>query len=135
MEPIEDQWQLLRRDGVAIVGDGDIGLGPALLDFQPQGTAIRAELHGIVDQVVDNLGNIVLVGKGEHRMVRHIHFHVDVFVVDFLFKGQQHLAGSILQVKLDLLLIRNALLSLELRDIQHTADQSGQALGLVGDDL
>ena len=58
-----------------------------------------------------------------------------MLVVDLLFKGQQHLAGGILQVKLNLLLLRNALLGLELGDIQHTADQSGQALGLVGDDL
>ena len=56
-------------------------------------------------------------------MVRHVHLHVDVLVVDLLFKGQQHLAGSILQVKLNLLLLRNALLGLELGDIQHTADQ------------
>ena len=33
VEPVEDQGQLFRGDGVAIVGDGDIGLAAAFPDL------------------------------------------------------------------------------------------------------
>ena len=135
VEPVKDQRQLFRRDGVSIVGDGDIGFRPALLDLQAQRPLLRAELHGVVDQVVDDLGDIVLVGEGEHRVVRHIHLNVDMPVVDLLLEGQQHLTACVLQIELNLFLVRNALLGLELRDIQHTADQPAEPLGLIGDDL
>ena len=40
VEPVKDQRQLLRRDGVAVVADGDVGLGIALPDLQAQGAAL-----------------------------------------------------------------------------------------------
>ena len=135
VEPVKDQLQLLRRDGLALVGDGNIGLVPALPDGKPQVFPLRAELYGIIQQIVNYLGNVVLIGEGHYRVLGHIHVHVDMLVVDLLFEGQQHLSGAFLQIEVDLLLVRNTALALEPGNVQHAPHQPAQPFGLIGDDV
>ena len=66
-------------------------------------------------------------------MLRHIHADVQIFGVDLLLKGNEHLAHALGQLKADLLLLRNAPLVLQAGNVQHTADQTAQALGLLRD--
>ena len=134
MEPVEDQRQLLRRDGVSVIADGDIGLAAALPDLQSQIASLGTELDGVIQQIVDHLGNIVRVRHGVHRMLRHIHLDIQVLVVDLLFEGDQHLSGALLQVEMHLLFLGDALFLLQLGDIQHTAHQAAEPLGLIGND-
>ena len=60
--------------------------------LQPQGkpAAVRAEFDGVVDQVINDLGDIVLVGEGVYRVLRHIHVDIDMLVVYLLLKIHQH---------------------------------------------
>ena len=135
MEPVKDQGQFLRRDGLAVVGNGDVGLGAAFFNLQTQGTALGTEFDRVVKQIVNHLSDIVLIGHGEYRVLRHIHVHIQLLAVDLLLKGDQHLTGAFLQIKLVLLILRDAALILQTGYIKHTADQTAQALGLVGDNL
>ena len=124
VEPVEYQRQLVRGNGLAVVGDGDVGLAAALFDAQPQIAPVGAELYGVVDEIVDDLGDVVRVRHGVHRMLRHIHVDVQVLVVDLLFEGDQHLPGAFLQVKVHLLFLGNAAFLLQLGDVQHTAHEA-----------
>jgi len=124
MEPVKYQGQLLRRNGVAGVGDGDIGLAAAFPDLQTQGSALGAEFYGIVQQIVNHLGDVIPVGDGADRMLREVHIHIQALVVDFLLKGNQHLPGTLFQVEVHLLFFGNALFLLELGDVQHTPYQT-----------
>ena len=68
-------------------------------------------------------------------MLREIHIHVQMLVVDFLFKGNENLPGALFQVEVNLLVLGNTLFFLQLADVQHAAYQTAQPLGLVGDDV
>ena len=92
VEPVDYQGQLLGRDGLAFVGYGDVGLAAAFPDGEPQGLALGTEFYRVVDEIVDHLGHIVPVGDGVYRMLRHIDIHIQLLVVDLLFKGDQHTA-------------------------------------------
>ena len=124
MEPVEYQRQLVRRDGLAVVGDGDVSLVAALFDAQPQIAPVGAELHGVVDEIVNDLRDVVRVRHGVHRVLRHIHVDVQVLVVDLLLEGDEHLPGAFLQVKVHLLFLGDAALFLQLGDVQHTAHET-----------
>ena len=135
MESVEDQWQLLRRDGLAVVAHGYIGLAAALPDGQTQVAALGAELHRVVQQIVNDLGDIVLIGHGVYRVLREVHVHIQVLVVDLLLEGDEHLSCTLGQIEVELLFLGDALLLLQLGDIQHTAHQSAQAFGFVRHNL
>ena len=53
----------------------------------------------------------------------------------FFFEGDEHLSGAFFQIEVNLFVLRNSLLLLQLGDIQHTANQTAQTLGLIGDDV
>ena len=99
VEPVEHQRQLLRRDGLALVGDGYIGFVRAFFNGKPQRAAFRAEFHGVVQKVVHNLGHRVLAGHGKDGMLREIHVHFQVFVVDFLFKAEKSSENAFAHIK------------------------------------
>ena len=67
-------------------------------------------------------------------MLRHIHIHVQMLVVDFLLKGDEYLSGAFLQVEVHFLFLGDALLLLELGDVQHAAHQSAQTFCFIGND-
>ena len=135
VEPVEDQGQLLRRDGVALVGDGHIELAAADAQLQPQLAAGGAEFHRVVQQVVDHLGHGILVGPGEDGVLGQVHLDIQIFRHDLLLEGDKHLTDALLHVEAGLLLLGDAALVLEPGDVQHAADQTAQPLGLIGDDL
>ena len=135
VEPVEDQGQLLRGDGIALVGDGDIDLAAAQHQPQTQRSAGGAEFHGVVQQVVDHLGHGVLVRPGVDGVVGQIHSHFQIFRHDLLLEGDEHLAHAFLHVEAGLLLLGDAGLILEPGNVQHTAHQTAQAFRLVGHDL
>ena len=56
-------------------------------------------------------------------MAGEIHIHIKVFAVDLLLKGDEHLAGQLLQLKAGFLFLGDVLV-LEPGDVQHTADQA-----------
>ena len=124
VEPVEYQRQLVRRDGLAVVGDGDVSLAAALFDAQPQIAPVGAELYGVVDEIVDDLGDVVRIRHGVHRMLRHIHVDVQVLVIDLLLEGDEHLPGAFLKVEVHLLFLGDAALFLQLGDVQHTAHET-----------
>ena len=68
-------------------------------------------------------------------MIRHIHIHIQIFIGDLLFKGDQHLTHCFFQIKVNLLIITDAALILQAGDIQHAAHQTAQPLCFIGDDL
>ena len=112
MEPVKYQRQLLRRYGITVVADGYIGFTAAFPNGKAQCAAIGTELDGVVQQIVDNLCDIILIGHGVHRMLRKIHIHIQMLVIDLLFKGNEHLTGAFFQIKVDLLFLWNTLLFL-----------------------
>ena len=70
MEPVKYQRKLLGRDGLAGIGNGNVSLTAAFPDLQAQGTALGTEFHCVVQQVVDHLGDGILIRPGEDGMLR-----------------------------------------------------------------
>ena len=96
MEAVKQQRQLVGGNGFAAVGNAHIELGSAGSDFHTQIAPFGAELHRIVQKVVDYLCDIVRTCPGIGRMAGEIHIYIEIFRVDFLLKGDQHLAGQLL---------------------------------------
>ena len=133
MEAVEDVGQLLGRDGLALVADGDVGLAPLGGDLQGEQALGGGELHGVVQQVVAHLGDGVRVAPDHHRAVGEVGLDVQVLLGDLGLQAHQHPQEDLLHV--ELLLGGHPLRGLEPGELQHPADQTGQAAGLRGDDL
>ena len=52
VEPVENQGQFVRRDGLTLIGDGGIDFIASLPDFQTQGPSLGAEFDCVIDQIV-----------------------------------------------------------------------------------
>lgn len=61
MEPVKDMGELLGGDGLALVADGDIGFAGLGGNPESETPLGRGELHGVVQQVVADLGDCVWV--------------------------------------------------------------------------
>ena len=121
VEPVEDQRQFLGRNGLALIGYGNIDLAAALPDLQTQLGALGAEFHRVVDQIVDHLGDGILVGPGVGGVFGDVHVHVQALVVDLLFKADLTKAeiGSIKKLAVDLL----AKVKAKIAELDHWADK------------
>ena len=131
MEALEQQGNLLRRDGGAVVADGDNGLFVVGGQPQIQRGMGRGELGGVFQQVVDHLRDEIPVALHHGGVVGNVGLYVQSPVVDLLLhaeKGDTHDLADI-----EVLLLH--LLGLDLGDIQHAAHQTAQTAALVRDDL
>ena len=84
MEPLEQQGQFLGGNGIAEVAHREVGLPLGSAHTQIQRRALTGKLGGVFQQIIDHLGDIILVCKGKNGMFRHIHFYVDTFLQDLL---------------------------------------------------
>ena len=91
MEPVKDQGQLLRGDGPPIIADGYISLSGTFTNQDAQISALRAELYGVVQQIVDHLGDVVLLGHGVDRAFRQLHLHLQQHLQQQIQHLHQHL--------------------------------------------
>ena len=131
MEPLEQQRDLLGRDGLPLIAHGDVGLLAVDGQSQIQGGLGRGELGRVLQQVVDHLSDEIPVSLHHHGVLGDLRIHVQPADHDLLLHGQQGDAGGFAQV--ELLLFH--LLVLDLGDVQHTPHQTAEPPALVRDDL
>ena len=70
--------ELLGGDGLALVADGDIGFAGLGGNPESETPLGRGELHGVVQQVVADLGDRVRVAPNHHRAVGELGLHVQI---------------------------------------------------------
>ena len=133
MEPLEQQRQLLRRDGIPQVPHRHPGLAVDGGDAQIHRGAGAGELGGVFQQVVDDLGDHVVVAQHQDGLLRNVRVHIQVPVRDLLLHGDQHPAHALADVKVAAGF--QGVDGLQLAHIQHPPHHAGQAAALVGDDL
>ena len=78
VEPVKDMGELLGGDGLALVADGDIGFAGLGGNPESETPLGRGELHGVVQQVVADLGDCVWVAPNHHRAVGELGLHVQI---------------------------------------------------------
>ena len=132
VEPVKDQRQFFRGDGIAAVAHGDIDLIAAHPDGDIQNTRFGTEFHSVIHQIVHHLGDGIAVCLGVHRIIREVHSNIQLLIRNLLLKGDQRLAHTFAQVKPGDTLRGEAFLSLHTGDVQHTPHQPAQPFGLAG---
>ena len=132
MEPLKQQRQLLRRDGLAHISDGDPGLAVHHGHTQVEGGAFPCKFGGIFQQIVNNLGDHIVVAQHQNWLIGNIRFHIQMPVIDFLFHGDQHPAHRLAHV--EMIAVAQGIDGLQLADIQHPPHKAAETAALVGDD-
>ena len=133
MEPLEQQRQLLGGDGVAQVPHSNAGLAVDIRHAQVQGGALPGEFGGVFQQVIDDLGDHVVVAKDQDGLLGNIRIHIQVPVIDLLFHGDQHPAHTLADI--EVAAAPQGVNGLELADVQHPPHHAAETPALVGDDL
>ena len=134
MEAIEQQRQLLRVDGRAGVLHRDMRLRAVGIQPQRQLSALRAELDGVVHQIVDDLRDRIALRSCPKRPIRQIHIDLKLLGVDLLLERNEHVTQHVAEVEADLARLVHAL-RLKPGDVQHIADKPRQPAHLAGNDL
>ena len=132
VEAVEDKGQVVRRDRLSPVADGDVGLSVVLVQADRDAAALLGKLHGIVDEVVDHLGDPVAVRADQDVLLRQLRIDVQAFLRCAALEAQERLQDQLRQIK-DRALGRVGRPVAHLRDVQHLAHEAGEALGLVAD--
>ena len=134
VEAVEQQRQLLRVDGRAGVLHRDMRLRAVGIQPQRQLSALRAELDGVVHQIVDDLRDRIALRSCPERPIRQIHIDLKLLGVDLLLERNEHVTQHVAEVEADLARLVHAL-RLKPGDVQHIADKPRQPAHLAGNDL
>ena len=91
VEAVEKQRQLLRGNGLALVGDADVDLIASGAKRKGNFFFLRAEFDGIIQKVINDLGNGIRIRHGKHRIIRQIHLYMQLLLQDLLTaKGRSY---------------------------------------------
>ena len=82
MEAVKDHVQFVRRNGLALILDGDVGLGALRRDGDGDGGAGGGKFGRVIQQIVAHLGDAVRIAPDPHRVVGDMDVHVQLTVFD-----------------------------------------------------
>ena len=134
VEALEELGQLVGGDGVPQVADGDIGLAVRRRgDAEIEGRTRPGELGGVLQQVVDDLGDHVVVAPDQDGLLRDVRLHVQVPVGDLLLHGDEDPPHGLADIEAAAAF--QGVHGLQLAHIQHPPHETGEPPALVGDDL
>ena len=132
VEAVEDERQVVGRDGLAVIAHGDIGLALRLPERDAQRAAGRGELDGVVHQVIEHARDGVGVGEHLHGVLGQLQIDIELLVVGARLKAEHGADDLLRDVKLAparQILAR----ALKARHVEHAAHEAREPARLVGD--
>ena len=100
VEAVEDERQVVGRNGLAVVAHGDVGFALRLPERDAQRAAGRGELDGVVHQVIEHARDGVGVGEHLHGGLRQLQIDVELLVVGARLKAEHGADDLLRDVKL-----------------------------------
>ena len=133
VEAVEDERQLLRRDGLTGISYRYIGLSALGRDAQAQGGALGGKFDGVVQQIITHLGDGIRVAPDQNGPLGDLGIHIQMAGVDLGLQAHQHPQQHLGHI--ELFLGGDVLRRLQPRQVQHPPHQAGEPPRLGGNGL
>ena len=133
METLKKAGNLFRRNGVALIADGDHGLFPLRHNAEIQRGTCIGKFGSVFQKVIDHLRNKLVIPQYQKCFFGNIGLYIKAAVGDLLFQRDQHAAHAFTNVKA--FLFPQLLHALQTGNIQHAAHKAGKTAALIGNDL
>ena len=81
VKPVKDIRQVIGRDGLPFIPDGNIGFFIFDIQADRDAAALPGKLHRIIQQVINDLGNSVLICMDHHPVIRKLGIHIQMLCI------------------------------------------------------
>ena len=132
VESLKHVRQILSRNLRAGIANQEPAHRALLFGANGQLAAVIDEFHCIVHEIVNDTIDMISVTVNNQR-IRHFHIHVQMLIIDLIFKTDQHARNHFNQVERRR--CDDKLSRLNLRSIQHAYDQTRQSADFLRDNL
>ena len=90
VKSIEDEGEIRFGNTLSLVVDRNEGLLVLVDQRDAVFASLKGEFHRVVADVIENLINGIAIGVNQHLIFFAVEFHIQLFLIDLLLKGDQN---------------------------------------------